>query len=223
MMAARSARKVQADDTRARLFAAAARLFASRGYHETTVDQIAREAGVAKGTFFVHFATKDRVITELVGKQVWAAKKARERAGASPVDRLRAAVLTLGEQAGVSRELSRAVLSATLASAEVGSRAGALFEEVLEGMVADVEEGQKTGVFARVPDALTVAHALMASYLGAALHFTTSTDSRPLAEMLVPIVEGNLAGFSYRPLPVRGKGPHINSPPAVKTRSPKKE
>ena len=116
MLPARSLRQAQADDTRARLFAAAAGLFATQGYHETTVDQIAREAGVAKGTFFVHFTTKDAVITELVGKQVRAARRAREHEQGTPVDRLRAAVLALGDQAGVSRGLSRAVLSATLAN-----------------------------------------------------------------------------------------------------------
>jgi AcrR family transcriptional regulator len=198
MQPARSVRQAQADDTRARLFAAAAKLFATRGYHETTVDQIAREAGVAKGTFFVHFATKDAVISDLVARQVRAAKKARDRVTGSPVDRLRAAVLTLGEQAGASRELSRAVLSATLANAEVSDRAGALFHEVLDGMVADAREAQAQGLMVESPDAETIANALMASYLGAALHFTTTPDPLPLLHVLVPIVDANLTGFSTK-------------------------
>jgi AcrR family transcriptional regulator len=195
MQPARSPRQAQADDTRARLFAAAAKLFATRGYHETTVDQIAREAGVAKGTFFVHFATKDAVISELVARQVRAARKARDQATGGPIDRLKAAVLTLGEQAGASRELSRAVLSATLANAEVSDRAGALFHEVHSGMVADAKDGQAQGLLLPTPDAETMANALMASYLGAALHFTTSLDPIPLTRVLAPIVDANLTGF----------------------------
>jgi AcrR family transcriptional regulator len=195
MQPARSPRQAQADDTRARLFAAAAKLFATRGYHETTVDQIAREAGVAKGTFFVHFATKDAVISELVARQVHAAKKARDQASENPIDRLKAAVLALGEQAGASRELSRAVLSATLANAEVSDRAGALFHEVHSGMVADAKDGQAQGLLLPTPDAETMANALMASYLGAALHFTTSLDPIPLNDVLSPIVDANLTGF----------------------------
>jgi len=198
MLPARSPRQAQADDTRARLFAAAAKLFATRGYHETTVDQIAREAGVAKGTFFVHFATKDAVVSELVARQVRAAKNARDQATGGPIDRLKAAVLALGEQAGASRELSRAVLSATLANAEVSDRAGALFHEVHSGMVADAKEGQALGLLLQTPDAETMANALLASYLGAALHFTTTLDPIPLTRVLAPIVDANLAGFSTK-------------------------
>lgn len=41
-----------------RLRQAARHLFVSRGYHETRPQDIAREAGVANGTFYLHFADK---------------------------------------------------------------------------------------------------------------------------------------------------------------------
>src|SRR5271157_4686029 len=41
--------------TRAQLVAAAATLFSSRGWASVTIDDLVREAGVAKGTFYVHF------------------------------------------------------------------------------------------------------------------------------------------------------------------------
>ncbi len=40
--------------------------FEARGYDETTVGQISRGAGVAHGTFYVHFASKDEVLDELL-------------------------------------------------------------------------------------------------------------------------------------------------------------
>jgi len=46
-------------ETRERLQAAALDLFASQGYHETTVAQIAARAGVSEMTFFRHFAVKE--------------------------------------------------------------------------------------------------------------------------------------------------------------------
>jgi AcrR family transcriptional regulator len=45
--------------TRERLLAAALELFASQGYHETTVTQIADRAGVSEMTFFRHFPSKE--------------------------------------------------------------------------------------------------------------------------------------------------------------------
>src|SRR5271165_5306075 len=41
--------------TRAQLIAAASALFAKRSWASVTIDDLVREAGVAKGTFYVHF------------------------------------------------------------------------------------------------------------------------------------------------------------------------
>ena len=98
-MAARRKPRVDGDTTRARVFEAAVRLFARQGYAATSVEQITREAGVAKGTFFVHFATKDAVVTQLVRDQVRAARRARDRViakGGSPIDALRSYVISVG-------------------------------------------------------------------------------------------------------------------------------
>ena len=59
-------RQQRALETRDRLFLAACDLFVANGYAGTTVDSIASRAGVAKGTFFVHFKTKDAVATQLI-------------------------------------------------------------------------------------------------------------------------------------------------------------
>lgn len=63
----RRPRAQRADGARNRelLLAAAEREFAERGV-EASVADITRRAGVAKGTFFRHFATKDDLITAIV-------------------------------------------------------------------------------------------------------------------------------------------------------------
>ena len=52
------------------IFAAAVQLFMEKGYAATTVADITKAAGVAKGTFFYYFATKD-VLLEAIGRR-WA-------------------------------------------------------------------------------------------------------------------------------------------------------
>lgn len=47
--------------TRERILDAATRLFLQYGYKRTTVDDIAVEAGVAKGSIYVHFSSKEDV------------------------------------------------------------------------------------------------------------------------------------------------------------------
>ena len=197
--APRASRHEKAAGTRARLFAAAAELFTRHGYRATTVNQIASHAGVAKGTFFLHFSTKDAVITQLVRHQTTAARRERERvraAGGSSVERLRATVLMLGAQAGASRALSRAVLTASLENPDVGGATDALFLDVFAEMTEDVKSAQAEGLLAAEPDAETLAGVVMASYLGAALHFSSSPRTKPLLDILEPLVAANLAAFS---------------------------
>ena len=50
------------EDTRERLVTAALTLFAERGYSSTTVEEVAREAGVTPRTFFRHFPDKEEVV-----------------------------------------------------------------------------------------------------------------------------------------------------------------
>ncbi len=59
-------RHVQKEETRAALAAAALRCFAATGWEATTVGAIAKAAGVAHGTFYVHFATKEALADALL-------------------------------------------------------------------------------------------------------------------------------------------------------------
>jgi AcrR family transcriptional regulator len=205
-MAARARAPARGDDTRERIFRAAVKLFAEHGYADTTVDRIVREAGVAKGTFFVHFATKDAVITELTRNQVRIARRARDRVlaqGGSPVEALRAAVMTLGEQAAVDRELSRAVISANILNPALGGFAESVFGGITAEMMDDVRAAQRAGLLDARVDAATIADTLVTSYFGAVLHFATAPGTKPMMQLLTPVVEANLAGFGFR---VEAKG-----------------
>ncbi len=54
------------DTTRSRaILATASRLFAGKGYSQTTTAEIAREAGVAEGTLYHHFGSKDGIFLTL--------------------------------------------------------------------------------------------------------------------------------------------------------------
>ena len=68
-----------ADLTRQRLIRAALELFTTRGYHVTTTAQIAKKAGIAEGTIYRHFASKQQLVNELYrAAQRWATKVAQE-------------------------------------------------------------------------------------------------------------------------------------------------
>jgi AcrR family transcriptional regulator len=53
---------------RSGILAAARRRFAQRGYHRTSIDDIIAEAGIARGTFYLHFESKRAVFEELLAE-----------------------------------------------------------------------------------------------------------------------------------------------------------
>lgn len=54
-----------AELTRQRVIRAALELFTTRGYHDTTTAQIAKKAGIAEGTIYRHFPSKNQLLNEL--------------------------------------------------------------------------------------------------------------------------------------------------------------
>ncbi|MDK2947633.1 MAG: hypothetical protein PWQ63_793 [Methanolobus sp.] len=57
--------KKQIEDKKAALLEAALKLFTERGFHGTSTAQISKEAGVATGTLFNYFPTKEDLINGL--------------------------------------------------------------------------------------------------------------------------------------------------------------
>ncbi|MDG9714676.1 TetR family transcriptional regulator [Streptomyces sp. DH10] len=81
--------------TREALLRAALELFATRGYEETTVDDIAAAVDVSQRTFFRYFAGKEETafyVTRLAETQVVEAVRARPP-GEAPLEALRRALL----------------------------------------------------------------------------------------------------------------------------------
>ena len=64
--ARQNARAVRRDERRAAILAAALEEFAARGFAATRLDDVARRAGVAKGTIYLHFRDKESLFQELV-------------------------------------------------------------------------------------------------------------------------------------------------------------
>ena len=61
-------REQQREETRERVYQAALRVFERDGFAECRIDDIAKEAGVVRGTFYFHFPTKDDVLQDLLDR-----------------------------------------------------------------------------------------------------------------------------------------------------------
>ena len=74
-------REQKKDQQRGRILSVCGRLFRSRGFDETTVDEIAQKVGISRQTFFNYFPSKEAVLREL--GFVWLAEQGRRTAEGS--------------------------------------------------------------------------------------------------------------------------------------------
>jgi len=69
-----------------RILDVAAALILRWGYNKTTIDDVAREAGVAKGTIYLHWKTREDLFRALIRRErVYMAKEVNQRISEDPV------------------------------------------------------------------------------------------------------------------------------------------
>jgi len=123
--------------TRRRLVDAAIELFAHEGLHGATSARIARAAGVATGTFYLHFRDKQDLFTAIVQGALAELRerlrRAIEGAGPDPRDQVRARTEELVAFAEDNGALIRVLFGRR-------QEAGALAEDVLDALIPGIEE-----------------------------------------------------------------------------------
>ena len=100
------------EKTRLDLLAAAERIIAAKGYHQTRIADIATEADVGLGTFYLHFKTKNEIFIELIetGAAELRAEINAAKAGVEAVeDKLRITIGTVLDAAAEHPEQFRIV------------------------------------------------------------------------------------------------------------------
>ena len=152
------ARKADPDPHR-RILAAAARVFASRGFEGARVDEIAEQAGINKAMLYYHVGDKERlysaVLVESIDRALSLLRAATSQA-ASPSAKLQAVLDALAEFGTSNPEFIPIVMREVASGGqtlppEISLRLGAVFR-----VVADVlAEGVAQGVFRPTDPLLT--------------------------------------------------------------------
>jgi AcrR family transcriptional regulator len=163
--------------TRSQLIVIATRLFADRGYEDTSIEAVLREAGVSRGSLYHHFASKEALF-EAVAEDVETSVGAQTLAAASgtdgPVAALRAGFLAWIRLAG--DPVVRRILLIDAPSVLGWERWRSMEEQHALGLIRAVlqviaDEGNLR------PDLVgTLAHVLLASVNEVALLVARSED-----------------------------------------------
>jgi AcrR family transcriptional regulator len=133
-----------------RILDAASTLILRYGYHKTTIDDIAREAGVGKGTLYLHWKTREALFAALVIREkVAMAENIKQRIACDPAGATLRGLLKHAALALMQRPLLKAVL---LRDTEVFGRlvqreqSGAFSAEVLAGFTTYLQGLREQGL-----------------------------------------------------------------------------
>ncbi len=182
--------------TRDRLLASGAHLFARRGLNGVTSHDIAREAGVATGTFYNHFRDKTSLFQELARateKRLLAHLEAGTSDAPDRTAEIHARVRALIEFAEDNRDLIR-----ILFSAESGAAGSALLDSLAE----EIAQGRRTEIAAgRMPaeiDAEVLAQALVGLLSRTVLWWIEDPTRAPRDTVIETLSRIQLAGTHPR-------------------------
>lgn len=160
-----SRRARKKERTRRDIFTAAMRLFVAHGFDAVTIDDICAAADVARGTFFLHFPTKDALLSEY-GAEVTAelaARIGRETDGAAPT--LRRALRFLAARAVGNAEMVHLMVREAMARPIVLADTTEQSRSLVELLAGVVRRGQRSGELRREIDPVIAAAVLVSSYM----------------------------------------------------------
>jgi TetR/AcrR family fatty acid metabolism transcriptional regulator len=138
------------NDKYQRILEAAIKVFAEQGFFQSTISQIAKEAGVADGTIYLYFKNKDDILVQFFNykaKQVFDGFREEVNRAESAVDKLRN--LVRRHLAEFQRDRNMAILyqfethqSSRLAEKQIKEMSNMYLDIVAEIM----EQGQQEGL-----------------------------------------------------------------------------
>lgn len=184
-------------ERRERIYEAALNLFRSQGYESTTVDQITRYAGLAKGTFFNYFPTKDAVLRYLGTREIarlTMSPNGNGYARGTAIGKLKRLMAVLAENLEQDRTLVSLIFRKGVTAPDLlaGDAGGFSLQPVASLLIRQAQYNGEVNPDLD-PDAL--AAALDALYLQQLVRWCESTRPYPLSERLTGIVDLLLLGI----------------------------
>ena len=159
-----SASKAVITDKREAILRAAIKVFAGKGYFNSKVADIAGEAGIADGTVYLYFKSKDEILHSIFDRAMeeFIAEGRRELASIDgPVAKLTRIAELHFEKLGSDRDMAivfQVELRGSTKFMQEFSAAG--FAEYLDIIRQTIEDGQNSGVFRKDIKSITAAKIL---------------------------------------------------------------
>jgi AcrR family transcriptional regulator len=175
-----SRRERRSAEIRERLFRSALKLFAQKGFAETTVGDITEAADVGKGTFFNYFPSKDHILLAFSDMQLGKLEEAVAGLRGSPRpfrDFLETLITRMTEEPLRNPGMIRALLQGYLSSTEVREVMVRKQERAHQLHTQMVELGQERGEIRGDLPAPEIAHVFRQTIFGTLLIWSVAADA----------------------------------------------
>lgn len=220
------------DARRTDILRAATRVFAKKGFSDTKISDVAKEAGLSHGLVYHYFENKDAVFKAILEDKLCRAREAMaqddSRLGTG-LDRMRASLGHWLERVQAEPDMSILITQAMVSNAitpEARQMMRDHIREAYESSVARIAQGQREGAIGDHASAEELATAVMCFMRGLAL--TTMVDygvefavpsADTVARMMLPT--NTLASLPV-PMDVRARKPQKRAARVAATKSPTK-
>lgn len=159
-------------ERRERILEAAREVFSRRSYNEVTVAHITSEVGIAKGTFYLYFKSKEELFLEVIRDAGQRLRRAVGEAVAEvddPLERVRVSVPVIFDICRREAGLYLAIFQqASFLESERYEEYNSLYEPIARDFQATIEEGVRQGVF-KAGDPRVLSHGVF-GFLAGLIH-----------------------------------------------------
>lgn len=187
-------------DKRAAILDAATAVFARRGFFGAQVADVARAAGIAAGTVYLYFRSKDEILTSIFDRTMQEAIEAGQHALADvtdPVERLRRIARMHLARLGRDRNLAivfQVELRQTTKFMERFSKTG--LRDYLSVIQRTIEQGQARGAFRKSLDSRTASKVFFGALDEMATNWILSGRRYSLEAQADDVVDMLVGGFA---------------------------
>ncbi|MGI8556325.1 MAG: TetR/AcrR family transcriptional regulator [Pyrinomonadaceae bacterium] len=189
-----------ATDKREAILRSATRVFSQNGYFNSKVADIAREAGIADGTVYLYFKSKEEILHSIFDRAMeeFIAEGKKEISGIEKADeRLRRIAQLHLEKLGADRDMAivfQVELRGSIKFMQEFSAAG--FAEYLDIIQQTIVKGQKTGVFRKHLNPTLCSQILFGALAEMVTNWILSAKPYPLAPMADTVLEIFFSGIN---------------------------
>jgi TetR/AcrR family fatty acid metabolism transcriptional regulator len=194
-----SAAKTVVVDKREAILRAGVRVFAAKGFFNSKVADIAREAGIADGTVYLYFKSKDEILHSIFDRAMadFIEEGRRELESLEdPVEKLRTIARLHLQRLSADRDLAivfQVELRGSTKFMREFSAAG--FAEYLDIIKRTIETGQKQGVFRKDMKPVVCAKIFYGALDEMVTNWILSANNYPLPPMADEVLKIYLGGL----------------------------